>query len=176
MGLTPLAGLPGATRSGSIDPSLIFQFTHNAGKLSRSLSREMHITEAEDILNTSSGWKALTGTTDFGRISTSGRAEDQLAFHIFVDRILNYVPSYFAKLGGEVDALVFAGGIGENGERLRKAVVDGVRCLGFAVDDEKNGGPSNEIVTDISGREAKHKTLICRTDEQLQMARGVHGI
>ncbi|PVI00583.1 acetate and butyrate kinase [Periconia macrospinosa] len=173
MGLTPLAGLPSATRSGSIDPSLIFHFTHSGGKPSRSLSREMHITQAEEILNTSSGWKALTGTSDFGRISASERVEDQLAFQIFVDRILNYVPSYFAKLNGKVDALVFAGGIGENGGKLRNAVVEGVRCLGFAI-DEKNERPSDDIVADVSAREARYRTLICRTDEQLQMARDVH--
>ncbi|KAF2126122.1 acetate kinase, partial [Dothidotthia symphoricarpi CBS 119687] len=134
MGLTPLAGLPGATRSGSIDPSLMFHFTHSAGKPSRSSSGQLHITQAEEILNKSSGWKALTGTTDFGKISASDREQDQLAFAIFVDRILNYVAPYFTKLDGEVDALVFAGGIGEKGERLRQAVVDGVRCLGFELD------------------------------------------
>lgn len=110
MGLTPLAGLPGATRSGSIDPSLMFHYTHSAGKPSHSSSEKLHITQAEEILNKNSGWKSLTGTTDFGQISSSERKEDKLAFDIFVDRILNYVAPYFTKLDGEVDALVFAGG------------------------------------------------------------------
>ncbi|KAF2106913.1 Acetokinase family-domain-containing protein [Lophiotrema nucula] len=173
MGLTPLAGLPGATRSGSIDPSLMFHFTHSAGKPSRSSSEKMHITEAEEILNKKSGWKSLTGTTDFGQISGSERAEDVLAFKIFVDRIVNYVAPYFTKLNGEVDALVFAGGIGERGAKLRTAVVDGVKCLGFALDGEKNEGSGDEVVTDISKKDARYKTLIIKTDEQLQMAKGV---
>jgi acetate kinase len=173
MGLTPLAGLPGATRSGSIDPSLMFHFTHSAGKPSHSSSEGMHITEAEEILNKNSGWKALTGTTDFGKISASDREEDVLAFDIFCDRILNYVGPYFTKLGGECDALVFAGGIGERGARLRKEVVEGVKCLGFGIDEEKNEKPGGDVVVDITKEGARFKTLICKTDEQLQMARGV---
>jgi acetate kinase len=173
MGLTPLAGLPGATRSGSIDPSLVFHFTHSAGKPSRSSSGNMHITQAEEILNKESGWKSLTGTTDFGKISASEREEDQLAFNIFVDRILNYVAPYFTKLDGKVDALVFAGGIGEKGDKLRKAVVDGVKCLGFEIDEGKNGKKVEDVVTDISQEGARYKTLVVQTDEQLEMARGV---
>ncbi|KAJ4319181.1 hypothetical protein N0V94_004054 [Neodidymelliopsis sp. IMI 364377] len=173
MGLTPLAGLPGATRSGSIDPSLMFHFTHSAGKPSHSSGTKMHITQAEEILNKKSGWQALTGTTDFGKISASDRKEDKLAFDIFVDRIGNYVAPYFAKLDGKVDALVFAGGIGEKGDRVRKEVVRGVRCLGFEVDDEKNAKAVEDVVSDITGKDARFKTLVCQTDEQLEMARGV---
>lgn len=173
MGLTPLAGLPGATRSGSIDPSLMFHFTHTAGKPSRSSSEKMHITQAEEILNKNSGWKSLTGTTDFGKISSSDRREDQLAFDIFVDRISNYTAPYFTKLDGKVDALVFAGGIGEKGGKLREAVVKGVQCLGFELDEAKNGKEVEDVVTDISAEGAKYKTLVVQTDEQLEMARGV---
>jgi acetate kinase len=173
MGLTPLAGLPGATRSGSIDPSLVFHFTHSAGKPSRSSSGDMHITQAEEILNKESGWKSLTGTTDFGKISASDRKEDVLAFNIFVDRIVNFVAPYFTKLDGKVDALVFAGGIGEKGDKLRKAVVEGVKCLGFEIDDGKNGGKMEDVVTNISKGSARYQTLVVQTDEQLEMARGV---
>jgi len=173
MGLTPLAGLPGATRSGSIDPSLMFHFTHNAGKPSRSSSEKLHITQAEEILNKNSGWKSLTGTTDFGKISSSDRREDQLAFNLFVDRISNYVAPYFTKLDGKVDALVFAGGIGEKGDRLRAAVVKSVQCLGFEIDEAGNGKQMEEVVTDISKNGARYKTLVVQTDEQLEMARGV---
>lgn len=173
MGLTPLAGLPGATRSGSIDPSLMFHFTHNAGKPSRSSSEKMHITQAEEILNKNSGWKSLTGTTDFGKISSSDGKEDQLAFNIFVDRITNYTAPYFTKLDGKVDALVFAGGIGEKGGKLREAVVNGVKCLGFELDAAKNEKGLEDVVTDISANGARYKTLVVQTDEQLEMARGV---
>ncbi|KAH3956706.1 acetate kinase [Parastagonospora nodorum] len=173
MGLTPLAGLPGATRSGSIDPSLMFHFTHKAGKPSRSSSEKLHITQAEEILNKNSGWKSLTGTTDFGKISSSDRREAQLAFDLFVDRISNYVAPYFTKLDGKVDALVFAGGIGEKGDRLRAAVVKSVQCLGFEIDEAENDKQMEGIVTDISKNGARYKTFVVQTDEQLEMARGV---
>jgi acetate kinase len=90
-----------------------------------------------------------------------------------VDRIVNYVAPYFVKLDGDVDALIFAGGIGEKGTELRKAVVKGVRCLGFALDEEKNAKPGDDVVSNLSGKDAKYKTLIVQTDEQLEMARGV---
>lgn len=178
MGLTPLDGLPGATRSGSVDPSLVFHYTHNAGRLSHGSTKEIHITMAEEILNKESGWKALTGTTDFGQISSKAEQGDRqcgLALDLFVDRLLNFIGSYYVKLGGKVDALVFAGGIGEKSTLLRKRAVQGVECLGFAIDEGKNDRTAGEeeVVADLSADAAKHKVLVCRTDEQLQMARGI---
>ena len=178
MGLTPLEGLPGATRSGSVDPSLIFHFTHSAGKLSPQSSKEMHITTAEQILNKESGWAALTGTTDFGAVSQKAAEGDEmcrLAFDVLADRIVGFVGGYFAKVGGEVDALVFAGGIGEKGVALRKAVIEKVECLGFALDATRNEKPNygEEVVAEIGEGKGGKKTLVCQTDEQFEMARGV---
>ena len=174
MGLTPLAGLPGATRSGSVDPSLVFHFTHEAGKLSPLSTKDMHLTSAEQILNKDSGWAALTGTTDFGTITQKADEGDEkckLAFDIVVDRIVGFVGSYYVKLDGKVDALVFAGGIGEKGSRLREAVVAQTKCLGFEVDAAANEKPKDEVVADISSRSTRHLMLICQTDEQTEMAR-----
>ncbi|KAL8730164.1 MAG: hypothetical protein Q9166_004247 [cf. Caloplaca sp. 2 TL-2023] len=167
MGLTPLAGLPGATRSGDVDPSLIFHFTHEAGKPAPASSEKMHISQAEQILNKQSGWKALTGTTDFGHISSSADTQCKLAFDIFVDRICGFVGSYYVKMEGNVDALVFAGGIGQKADLLRERVVKKCQCLGFAIDEEKNGDPIKEIVQDVGQESAKHRTLVCQTDEQV---------
>jgi len=171
MGLTPLAGLPGATRSGSVDPSLVFHFTHDAGRPSPGSSKELHVTAAEEILNKQSGWKALTGTTDFGQISGSDSAECKLAFALFVNRVQNYVGSYYVALGGEVDALVFAGGIGEKGARFREAVVEKASCLGFEIDAERNARKIEQVVQDVGREGARHRTLVVQTDEQFEMAR-----
>src|SRR5271170_3434968 len=173
MGLTPLEGLPGATRSGSLDPSLIFHYTSSAASLSSSSTSKMHITQAEDILNKQSGWKSLTGTTDFGAITKKAAAGDemaQLAIDIMVDRVVGYIGTYWVKMRGEVDALVFAGGIGEKGKEFREAVCGEVECLGVRIDGGRNNGvgDSGEEVVEISRAEGV-KTLVVKTDEQVCM-------
>lgn len=169
MGLTPVSGLPGGTRSGDIDPALIFHYTSDASKLSPASTKELHISTAEEILNKTSGWKALTGTSDFAEIAKADAPEShKLALDIFVDRIIGYVGNYYVKLGGQVDALVFAGGIGEKSSMLRKMVTERVSCLGFSVDDTQNENPDigDDDVGEIgicNGR----KTLVCETDEDV---------
>lgn len=171
MGLTPLEGLPGATRSGNIDPSLIFHYTSHADSLSQSSTEKMHITTAEDILNKQSGWKALTGTTDMGAITKNAAKGDemaQLAIDILVDRVVGYIGNYYVKMGGDVDALVFAGGIGEKGKEFREGVCKLVSCLKIGFDKEKNeeAGEAKEDVFEISGEQGI-KTLVVKTDEQV---------
>ncbi|KAJ8061202.1 hypothetical protein OCU04_010275 [Sclerotinia nivalis] len=95
----------------------------------------------------------------------------KLAFDIFIDRILSYIGHYYVSLHGKVDALVFAGGIGEKSDVLRKRVVDEVRCLGFEIDEEANGREMKEVVQDVGREGARHRTLVCLTDEQFEMAR-----
>ncbi|KAK0737670.1 acetate and butyrate kinase-like protein [Apiosordaria backusii] len=182
MGLTPLAGLPGATRSGSVDPSLVFHYASDVGKLSPASTKDLHISRAEEILNKESGWKALTGTTDFGKITSAAFSTDssdhavmKLAFDLFVDRICGFIGSYYVSLRGQVDALVFAGGIGEKSSQLRAAVVNQISCLGFEIDEEVN---SNNEIKDVvqevgktTGERDKPRVLVCQTDEQFEMAR-----
>ncbi|KAF8071745.1 Acetokinase family-domain-containing protein [Lyophyllum atratum] len=197
MGLTPVSGLPGATRSGTVDPSLVFHYTNKAGRMTHDpgMASDLQVTEAEDILNRKSGWQALTGTTDFGTIasradihtppsanSNSKTDPYTLAFHLFVDRIVDFVGAYHLKLGGAVDALVFSGGIGEKSAELRAVVGGRVRCLGFGgVDEGRNGGlgegEGEGVVVDVGvgvegrGKGKGKRLLVCRTDEQVEMAR-----
>ncbi|CAG9968612.1 unnamed protein product [Clonostachys byssicola] len=175
MGLTPLSGLPGATRSGSVDPSLVFHYASDVGKLSPASTEKLHISKAEQILNKESGLSALAGTTDFTAIAEADRAEQPqhaLAFDLFVDRVSAYIGSYYVSLEGKVDALVFAGGIGENSSRFRSAVVSSVACLGFAIYDDANDSISTKgsVVQDISSKDTRSKVFVCQTDEQLEMA------
>jgi len=192
MGLTPASGLPGATRSGNVDPSLVFHWTgarhegnedseEDVGRLSheKTAGIDVRVTLAEELLNKKSGWKSLAGTTDFGEIvqkmkENKDKPDDLhvLAYDLFADRILGYLGSYFVKLGGKVDALVFAGGIGERSVELRETVIKAMDCLGFSLDDEKNKGvqEGDAKVVDITGGSSR-KTLVCWTDEQLEMAR-----
>lgn len=149
---------------------------------------------AETILNKESGWKALTGTTNFGTIATSNdNQQHKLAFDLFVDRICGFVGAYYVTLQGRVDALVFAGGIGEKSDRLRKAVVEQCACLGFEIDDGRNettdkeelGKVVREVSKHVGGSGGSddderaqqhrrhhhhHRVLVCQTDEQYEMA------
>ncbi|KZT00820.1 actin-like ATPase domain-containing protein [Laetiporus sulphureus 93-53] len=169
MGLTPLTG---ATRSGAVDASLVF---HRAGRVTHdpSAAIDVHITEAESILNTESGWHALTETADFdevvlrmkeARAQGDGHVLDdweddakwKLAFDLFTDRITVSVGAYFVRLGGEVDALVFSGGIREKSAELREEVARNAACLGFKLTDMR-------MITSGTG------TLW--TEEQLEMAK-----
>jgi acetate kinase len=170
MGLTPVSGLPGGSRSGDIDPSLIFHFTSDASALSQSSTSELHISLAEDILNKQSGWKALTGTSNFAEIASKDAPDThKLALDIFVDRIVGYAGNYFVKLGGQLDAVVFAGGIGEKSAMLRQIVIDRCACLGFEIDSSKNEKPGDGAVLDV-GKDGKIRTLICETDEEVSVS------
>lgn len=87
-----------------------------------------------------------------------------------MDRILGYIGSYFVKLGSQVDALVFAGGIGEKSPMLRKTLVERSHSLGFAINDSANsqGPPENQTVVNISRDSAKEpRVMICQTNEQV---------
>ena len=173
-------------------PSLVFHYASDVGKLSPASTSHLHISKAEEILNKQSGWKALTGTTDFAAIAASydpsaapapaaasdgAGADDpdpdnhRLAFDIFVDRICGFVGAYYVSLEGRVDALVFAGGIGEKSAALRAAVVRRAACLGFALDDARNGSDVTGVVQDVGRDGARHRVLVCQTDEQYEMAR-----
>lgn len=95
----------------------------------------------------------------------------KLAFDIFVDRIGSYIGSYYVTLHGKVDALVFAGGIGEKSDLLRKRLSEEVGCLGFEIDEGLNDKSIKDVVQDVGKEGSKHRTLVCQTNEQFEMAR-----
>lgn len=185
MGLTPLQGLPGATRSGSIDPSLIFHYT-SQGEAHADKESDVGVSVAEDILNRKAGWKAICGTSDFGEVVNKAELDNlegeevtkrnpyRLVFDLFVDRIVHYIGAYHVKLGAQVDALVFAGGIGERSEQLRSVVARKVVCLGYSnIDEGRNArveeGEAKVIdITDDERRE-RARILVVRTDEQVRV-------
>lgn len=151
----------------------MFHYASDVGRLSPASTKELHISRAEEILNKESGWRSLTGTTNFGTIAASDDPAHRLAFDLFANRVCGYVGSYYVSLGGQVDALVFAGGIGEKSAKLRAAVVAQARCLGFEIDEDKNGRQIGDVVQDVGKQGARHRVLVCQTDEQFEMARAV---
>lgn len=84
--------------------------------------------------------------------------------------MLGFIGNYFVKLDGQVDGLVFAGGIGEKSALLRKTLVEKSRSLGFAIDESKNnqGPKDDQTVLDISKESGSgRRVLVCQTNEQV---------
>ncbi len=163
MGLTPLEGLVMGTRSGDIDPGL-------PAFLGRTLG--LGVAEIDDLLNTRSGIKGLTGSNDFrelGRRRTAGDAVAILATDVYLHRLRHYVGAYLAVLG-RVDLLVFTAGIGENDPFIRASLVDGLEGLGFAVDPARNAEPSTQPRV-ISPDGSRVTVAVVPTNEELAIAR-----
>ncbi len=165
MGFTPLEGLMMGTRCGDIDPSILPYLARNL---------HMGLDEIEQVLNRRSGLKGICGESDMRRILERFKAGDLdagLAVRMFTYRIKKYIGAYTGVLGG-LDCLVFTGGIGENSPVIREMSVDGLRCLGIEIDQEKNriatGLPG--AITDISRGGTGVRVLVVPTDEEQEIA------
>ncbi len=166
MGLGPLPGLVMGTRSGDIDPSLIF---HLAGQ------HGWEIQNIETDLNKESGLKGICGHSDLRAVehaAAAGSREAQLAIDMYVYRIQQYIGSYLATLG-EVDALVFTAGVGEHSHTMRSRILEGLGSLGFRIDHEINRAERTEPVQVISAPDSPIQILVIPTDEEKQIAKEV---
>jgi len=164
MGFTPLAGVMMGTRSGDIDASLV---AFLAEKLHKSMP------EMITILNHKSGLLGISELSPDQRDleQTQGeRPKSKLALEMFVNRVVRYVGSYIAELGG-VDALVFTAGSGENGIEMRQAIADELAYFGIAIDPAKNDFRGQERL--ISPDDGRVKVLVVPTNEELMIARDV---
>ncbi|WP_067664369.1 acetate kinase [Ferrimonas marina] len=132
MGMTPLEGLVMGTRSGDLDPAIIFHLVDNLGYT---------LDEVNNMLNKQSGLLGLSELTNDCRGIEEGFEEGNkgctLALEVFCYRLAKYVASYTVPLK-RVDAIVFTGGIGENSDLIRKKVLEHLAIFGYQVDDEKN--------------------------------------
>lgn len=163
MGLTPLQGLVMGTRSGDVDPGL-HAFLHRQLGLS--------VDEIDTLLNKQSGMVGLAGVSDFRdleKLINDGDAQAQLALDVYVHRLVGYIGSYLALLGG-VDVLTFTAGVGENSVFVRTAVLKRLAPLGFLVDEAANAVRSKEPRT-ISVPDSPVTVLVVPTNEELAMAR-----
>ena len=162
MGLTPLEGLVMGTRSGDIDPAIVAHLHRTAG---------LETDEIDQLLNTGSGLKGLTGVSDLREVHERVAAGDggaERALEIYCYRIRKYVGAYLAVLG-RVDALVFTAGVGENDAVVRARSLEGLERLGIQVDDGRNRAASREARA-ISPPGAEVAVLVIPTDEELEMA------
>ncbi len=132
MGLTPLEGLVMGTRSGDLDPAIIFHLVDNLGYT---------LDEVNNLLNKQSGLLGLSELTSDCRGIEEGYAEGNkgctLALEVYCYRLAKYVASYTVPLK-RVDAIIFTGGIGENSSLIREKVLEHLAIFGYEVDEEKN--------------------------------------
>jgi len=162
MGMTPLEGLIMGTRSGDIDPAIIFYLTRKTG-----LSNE----EMESLLNQHSGLKGICGVNDMReitRLAEEGNEPARLAIEMYCYRIKKYIGAYNAVLG-EIDALVFTGGIGENAAGIRRRSCEGLSNIGIEVDEHKNNLKTAKI-GEIQSNGSSVNILVIPTDEELEIA------
>ena len=162
MGLTPLAGLAMGTRSGDIDPGIIFHLVRQGG---------MSIDEIDNLLNRQSGVKGLSGVNDFRELRSMIEEENEnawLAYMVYLNQLRRFIGSYMIALG-RVDAITFTAGVGENDQHVRMDALDNLKMYGIEIDPEKNALP-NDGPRIISTDDSKVKVLVVPTNEELAIA------
>ena len=164
MGLTPLEGLVMGTRSGDIDAGAVFHLARNL---------DIDYDEIDELLNKQSGLLGLSGVSNDMReiidAAEAGNDNAQMAIDIFCYRLKKYIGAYTAVLG-EVDALVFTGGIGENASGIRAQSCRGLAPLGYEIDAKKNAD-AHGTPADISSRDSRSRVLVIPTNEEVIIAR-----
>ncbi|CUR57164.1 acetate kinase A and propionate kinase 2 [metagenome] len=166
MGLTPLEGLVMGTRPGDLDPGI-------PGYLAQE---GLSVAEIDALLNKRSGLLGLAGENDFRALQTMrdrGDEAAELAYRIYVRRIVKYVGSYLAVLG-RVDVLTFTAGIGENNAGLRADVLAALAPLGFVPDPDRN--TSGEGARVISATDSPTTVLVVPTNEELAIAQATYAV
>lgn len=163
MGFTPLEGLVMGTRSGDIDPAVLFQLHRR---------HELSIDDLDHLLNKKSGLLGLSGHSDM-RDVLAGRGKGDpvatLAFDVYIRRIRAYLGAYLAQLGG-VDVISFTAGVGENAAAVRAAALETMQWAGIELDEQRNserGSGARVISTDASAV----TVLVVPTNEELEIAR-----
>ena len=162
MGMTPLEGLIMGTRSGDIDPAIIFYLGRQTG---------WTLQEIESMLNKQSGLKGICGVNDMrdiGQLAANGDKAARLAIDMYCYRIKKYIGAYYAALG-RVDALVFTGGIGENAADIRRGSCEDLAQLGIEVNSQSNNAARNGIC-EIQRSGSPVTILVIPTDEELEIA------
>lgn len=166
MGLTPLEGLVMGTRTGDIDPAVVFHLERVAG---------MNVDEVDHLMNKCSGMKGLAGDNDMRAVWAMLDSDDpsvvknaQEALDVYINRLVKYIGSYAAEMGG-VDVITFTAGIGENDSALRQAVCERLSAFGVAIDADANNQRSSSPVT-ITSEDSSVRVMVVPTNEELAIA------
>ncbi|MEG0153182.1 MAG: acetate kinase [Cellulosilyticaceae bacterium] len=163
MGFTPLAGLAMGTRSGDIDPAIVTFLMEKEGLTAK---------EIDNMLNKESGVVALSQLgSDFREIEdgvVAGDAACRFTMDAYQHRLVSYIGAYAAIMNG-VDAIAFAGGLGENNAIMREELAKMLSWMGVEIDVEKN--KCRGVERDLSTADAKVRMMLVPTNEELMIAR-----
>ncbi|MBQ6841091.1 MAG: acetate kinase [Bacilli bacterium] len=171
MGITPLDGLMMGTRSGAIDPSIIEYVCKESG---------MNVSEVTNELNKKSGCLGIAGVSDnrdMENAMNEGSELATMAFDMFTDRIAKYVAEYFLELKGDVDAIVFTAGVGENGATARKMVMDKLNPIGIYTDEEANNNTLGfkEVSEGVISRsDSRIPVMVVPTNEEIMIVKDTY--
>ncbi|WP_248958207.1 acetate/propionate family kinase [Sphaerisporangium perillae] len=160
MGMTPLEGLVMGTRSGDVDPGVIFHLIRGG----------MGPDDVEAMLIHDSGLHGLCGDNDMRAVLArvaEGDEEAVLAYNVYCHRLRKYIGAYCAVLG-RVDVIAFTGGVGENSAQVRRKVLSGLEPMGIRLDPTRNS--SADGVRLISAHDSAVKVAVVPTDEELEIA------
>lgn len=163
MGFAPLNGLVMGTRSGDIDPSIIFHLINQLG---------YDPEQVNTLLNKRSGMLGLTGFSDMrdiGKAVQEGNKDAELALEIYAYRIKKYIGSYATVLNG-LDAIVFTAGVGENDVNTRRRICSEIEFLGIHLDEEKNRTHTTST-REINSDDSPVKILVVPTNEELEIVK-----
>ncbi len=162
MSFTPTAGVPMGTRSGDLDPGLVWYLANTESMTAEQFNK---------MVNFESGLLGISETSsDMGDLLTSESTDVRAAeaVTLFCYQVKKWIGAFAAALGG-VDALVFAGGIGENAPTVRARILDGLGFLGIEIDEARNAKSEGVISTTASRVTAR----VIHTNEELMIARTV---
>lgn len=163
MGFTPLGGVMMGTRCGDIDPAIVTFLMEQEGYTP---------SEVNNLMNRESGLAGISGLSNDLRVvkaaTLAGHKRATLAYDMYSNSVKKTIGSYIAIMGG-VDAIAFAGGVGEHCERMRRMILSGLEPLGIILDHKANRAESVESI--ISDPRSKVKVLIVPTNEELMIAR-----
>jgi len=162
MGFGPLSGLIMGTRTGDIDPTVVFYLVNTLG---------YNIEQVSNLLNKQSGMLGLTGYSDMRDITKAMNEGDEnakLAYNLYAYRIKKYIGSYTAALNG-LDAIIFTAGVGENDDLMRQLVCEDMDYLGIQLDNSLNSTRKPGL-REINTPQSKVKVLVIPTNEELEIA------
>jgi len=164
MGFTPLSGMVMGTRSGDLDPSILFYIMEK---------EEIQLNGLHSMLNRHSGLLGLSGYAsdmrDLIEEAKNGDRRCQQAIDVFCYTMQKYIGSYMAALNG-CDAILLTAGIGENSSVIRQKALENLNGLGIEIDSEKNKNISQGKIEKISTDSSKTEIYVVPTNEELVIA------